>query len=365
MSVLILHTNRWQTGTILTASSEAAQFSAEYTQDDSLQLFWRSRNGTGTGNGLFVVTVDVNDHIDLAEGAGELPATLTPGNYNGLTLAAEIKTQLDVAGALTYTVTYNETTGKFIIAAGGNFELLWHSGSHNAEGQGVLLGFAHTDLSGAATYTSDTAVFHSEEYIDCDFGVALEYDFIALLGHNLTSAATIIIYGADDAAFTVNPVHDHLTFNGNNLYEILGSAQTKRYVRISLLNTANPSGYLQIGTIVVGKGNALNRGPSVPYQRGPLNETEIEYSPSANLFTIQERPSLDNKVLSFVGLNDASELIVEALLEACGSHVAWLLCLDSTAPNANSYWVHLKSQELPEYQHVNYANWACEIEEII
>jgi len=362
---LILYRNLWRDGTIIAASSEAAQFPAEYTQDDSPQLFWRSRNGTGTGNGLFVVTVDVNDHIDLAEGAGELPATLTPGNYNGLTLAAEIKTQLDVAGALTYTVTYDETIGKFTIAASGNFELLWHSGTHNTEGQGVLLGFAHTDLSGAATYTSDTAVFHSEERIDCDLGAAHEYNFIALLNHNLTSAATIIIYGADDAAFTDGVVHDHLTFNGNNLYEILAAAQTKRYVRISLLNVANPSAYLQIGTIVVGKGNALNRGPSVPYQRGPLNETEIEFSPSANLFTVQERPSLDNKLLLFTGLDGASELIVEALLEACGSHVAWVLCLDSAAPNTNSYWVHLKSQELPKCQHVNYWNWPAEIEVII
>jgi len=251
---LILYRNLWRDGTILAASSEAAQFPAEYTQDDSPQLFWRS----------LVKDVEVT--------------------------------------------------------------------------------------------------------IDCDLGAAHEYDFIALLNHNLTSAATIIIYGADNAGFaggSPNVEHDHLTFNGNNLYEILTAAQTKRYVRISLLNVANPSTYLQIGTIVVGKGNALNRGPSVPYQRGPLNETEIEFSPSANLFTVQERPPLDNKLLLFTGLDGASELIVEALLEACGSHVAWVLCLDSTAPNTNSYWVHLKSQELPECQHVNYWNWSCEIEEIL
>lgn len=251
MSTLIVHTNRWREGAILTASSEAAQFSAEYTQDDSPQLFWRST----------VVNVEVT--------------------------------------------------------------------------------------------------------IDCDLGAAHEYDFIALLGHNLTSAATIIIYGADDAAFTVNVVSDTLTFNGNNLYGVLGAARTKRYVRVSLLNTTNPSGYLQIGTIIISKGNALNRRPTIPYQKGPLNETEVEYSPSANLFTIQERPSLDNRLLPFVGLNDASELIIEALLETCGSHMAWVLCLDSTAPNTNSYWVHLKSQELPECQCINNWNWTCETEEVL
>ena len=104
------------------------------------------------------VVSEANHHVDFAEGAGQLGALLPSGTYSGLTLAAALKTQLDAAGALTYTVTYNEVTGKFTIAATGAFALLWHSGTHNAEGQGVLFGFAHTDLSGAATYTSDSAV---------------------------------------------------------------------------------------------------------------------------------------------------------------------------------------------------------------
>ena len=251
---IIVYQNLWRDGTILAVTTEAAQFPAEYTQDDSPQLFWRS------------------------------------------------------------------------------------------------------------------TVKNAEQVIDCDLGADLNYDFVALLGHNLTAnaATEIIIYGADDDAFTEDLEHDHLTFNGNNLYAILPTGgRTHRYVRISLLNTTNPSTYLQVGTIVVGKCNALNRGPSVPYQRGLFNETEIEYSPSANLFTVQERPSLNNKVLTFIGLDTASELIMEALLRSCGSHVAWVLCLDSATPNSDSYWVHLKTQELPEFQHASYWNWTAEIEEII
>jgi hypothetical protein len=248
---IIVYQNLWRDGTILAVTTEAAQFPAEYTQDDSPQLFWRS------------------------------------------------------------------------------------------------------------TAKAD------EQDIDCDLGAAHEYDFVVLLNHNLTSAATIIIYGADDAAFTSNVVHDHLTHNGNNIYEILPGVQTKRYVRISLLNAANPQSYLRVGTIVVGKSNTLNRGPSVPYRRGLTNETEVERSPSANLFTVQERPSLNIKSLPFTGLDAASELVVEALLRACGSHVAFVLCLDSGTPNSNSYWVHLTGQEPPECQHLSYWNWTAEIEEII
>ena len=129
----------------------------DYRWDGRENLLLAMLMGAAGVPGMYFIVSNANHHIDLAEGAGELPATLTNGTYTGAALAAEMKTQLDVAGALTYTVTYVEATRKFTIAASGAFELLWHSGSHNAEGQGVLLGFAHTDLTGLATYTSDGA----------------------------------------------------------------------------------------------------------------------------------------------------------------------------------------------------------------
>lgn len=248
---LIVYQNLWRDGTILAASSEAAQFAPEYTQDDSPQLFTRT---------------------------------------------------LDVTGQKTW---------------------------------------------------------------DCDLGAILEYDFIALLGHNLTPDATIVIYGADDAAFTTGVVEDILAYNGNNLWAILTTARTKRYVRVSLTDAANGSGYLQVATIVVGKGSALNRGPSVPYQRGPQNETEIDRPPSGSVFVVQERPSADAKLLSFVGLNDASELIVEALMEECGLFKGFVLCLDSAAPNTNSYWLMLTAQEMPSCEHMSYWNWTLEAVEVL
>lgn len=251
MSVLILHKNLWRDGTIIAVSSEAPQFSPEYTQDDSPQLFWRS------------------------------------------------------------------------------------------------------------------TVVNAEQTLDCDLGAALEYDFIGILGHNLTPAATIQIIGADDDAFTTNPVVDTLTYVGNNLWEILPVARTKRYVRLSLTDTDNASGYLQVGTIVLGKGNALNRGPSVPDQRGPQNDTETESAPSGNIFVVQERPSIEGQVLPFVGLDDASELIAEALVRECGSFKGFVLCLDSTAPNANSYWLYLISQEKHRRDHMNYWIWTLEAVEVL
>lgn len=64
-----------------------------------------------------------NNTISFDEGGATLTATISSGNYTLTTLAAEIKTQMDSAGALTYTVTAN-SSGSMTIAATGAFTLL-------------------------------------------------------------------------------------------------------------------------------------------------------------------------------------------------------------------------------------------------
>jgi len=64
-----------------------------------------------------------NNTLSFDEGGAALTATISSGNYTLSTLAAEIKTQMDSAGAFTYTVTAN-SSGSMTIAATGAFTLL-------------------------------------------------------------------------------------------------------------------------------------------------------------------------------------------------------------------------------------------------
>lgn len=63
-----------------------------------------------------------NNTLLFNEGGATLTATLSGGNYTISTLATEIKTQMDSAGALTYTVTVS-SDNKITIAATGAYEL--------------------------------------------------------------------------------------------------------------------------------------------------------------------------------------------------------------------------------------------------
>jgi hypothetical protein len=517
----LIYRNHWRNGSIVAQSSEHPQFVAEYSQDDTPALKWRSRHGAGSGNGRFLVTAGSNDKIDFCEDASTvvtdggmeawlsatnltswaesiagtstvnreatiiktgtyscrldvdagnsaaaiyqgitmtagggyrlslyyrtaasktayvqivnttsnvwlqsdgtwavsstiislpstsgawvryslvfsahasytsyivtlcsnaaasssiyfddvkvlpvLTATLTAGDYTGNTLATEVKTQMDAAGG-TYTVTYDEATAKFTIASATAFSLLWLSGANLANNAGALLGFGRTaDSYGAITYTSATMVCHTYEYLIADLGAAQTYNFVGLLGHNLTSSATIIVYGADDAAITSNVVSDTITYNGTNVYSFLATARTKRYVMVMIYDVANPSGYVQISEVVVGSYWEPNRSFG-PYTEGETDETEVELSPSANLFVVQERPKIVVRELEFKGLKAAAIVELRLLLAEVGISKALILCTDSDAPNTSCHWMRLRECNPPRCEQYGYWTWSAPMEEVL
>lgn len=96
-----------------------------------------------------------NNLIDFNEGGSELTAEVAVGSYTAEEFAVAVKTALDGAGALVYTVTFNRTTRLITIAASGTFSLLVSSGSHASNSAFGLLGFTGANRTGAATYTGN------------------------------------------------------------------------------------------------------------------------------------------------------------------------------------------------------------------
>jgi len=107
----------------------------------------------------FTVDIDAtNNKIDFKEGSGgELTATLSSGNYTMSALATEIKTQLDAAGALTYTVSVTDPDTaftKFTIAAPSEISLLADTGTNKTVSAYSHIGFIE-DQTGEITYTGN------------------------------------------------------------------------------------------------------------------------------------------------------------------------------------------------------------------
>ena len=135
---------------------------AQGISTSQINLGWQDNSNNEDGFRIyeeqFVVTA-ANKYINFSEGGGELTAILDEGTYGAFDLGIEIKLQMDDAGALTYSGTYDRTTRKFTIAASGVFSLLWNTGTNKAVDISTLCGYSDAaDDTGAATYTSDSAV---------------------------------------------------------------------------------------------------------------------------------------------------------------------------------------------------------------
>ncbi|TAJ31104.1 MAG: hypothetical protein EPO64_02650 [Nitrospirae bacterium] len=109
---------------------------------------------------VYTVTTGTNDGIRFDPGTGAVTATLAAGAYTGSQLAVQIKAAMEaVSGGKTYTVSFNDTTGKFSItndvANGTSLSLQYSNAASTAKS---LLGSTGTDQAGIAaggTATSD------------------------------------------------------------------------------------------------------------------------------------------------------------------------------------------------------------------
>lgn len=371
MTIRIIYKSRWRDATIQAQSSEHPQYPAEDSQLDILAQPFRTRHGTGSGNGLFVIDA-ANKYIDFNELNGALLATLSEGNYNGNSLAAEIASKMTAAGG-TYTCTYSESTAKFTISGAANFELMWATGAHGSGNGdthvGTTIGFddsADDPGDGATdTFTSDYRRIHwPAAYIDVYVGtVALAYDFVALLNHNISASATAItIYGDDNSDFS-SPVNDSITRNATNIFKFLDAARTEKYIRIYVEDPTNADGYISLGVIFVGSYWQPNRHFLVPYSRGRRDPSSVERTDAQAVYS-SEKAIIDRLNLPFKGLTDTHKDNILTFLDEVGLTKAFCVVIDPSNPNDDSHWMINRSLIPPENQHDEYWNWGLEIEEV-
>lgn len=377
MTVRICYLNRWRAGTILAQSSQHPQFPSTNTQLDSKKYYWRSRHGTGSGNGLFIVDSD-NRYLDFKEGIDTFLATLTPGSYTALSLiehiAAVMTSVSDISGnSWIYQGTFSEATGKATIeetSGPETFSILWQTGNHgssNADDNiGITIGYDDSaDDTGASSYTADyVRVHYPKAYIEIDLGAAYEIDFVALLNHNIETGSTVKATGADDSAFSVNVVNDTITWNADDLYFFFSAARTKRYWRIHIEDINNADGYIQIGTIILGKYFEPSRHYTNNFRRGKRDPSDIQASDALVVYS-SDKDDLEWGSFPFEGLNAASKTEIDAMLAECKRNKAFVIVHDPDNPNSDSFLMRMENLSDPESPHYLKYNWNLTCIEVI
>jgi len=354
----LIFSNLWRKGTILGECCEHPQYPSTDTQGDTPSQFWRTRHGTLSGNGLFVVT-DSNKYINFDEGGAELTGTVATGGYNGTTLATAVAAAMNAAPgkALTYACVYSETNALFTISAGSNFTIRWNTGTNKAVDISGLCGFSDAaDDTGALTYDGDYRRIHyPRAFITNDLLTAQTVNCLVLLNHNISASATIKWRGADDDAFTVNLVEVTITHNPTNLFYFFGSSSTKRYVQIQVEDPTNPNSYIHIGPVVMGTYWELSRSVARSYVRGKDDSSWVEEGHSLVEYG-QPRPRRKIWTLPYNGLLDVDADGIILFFEEVGISYGFVVCLDSDSPSNQSYFV--KNTELIQPVLDNHGSWS-------
>jgi hypothetical protein len=80
-----------------------------------------------------------------------------------------------------------------------------------------------------------------------------------MLNHNLTQGATILLQASNDN-FATTPFNENVIVEPENAYWIspLLPITAYRYWRINIVDTSNPDGFIQIGTIIFGSATIFN-----------------------------------------------------------------------------------------------------------
>jgi hypothetical protein len=240
---------------------------------------------------------------------------------------------------------------------------------------GTIVGYTtqNTQFPAVSTQDDDTTLtwrstaIAAAQKVDCDLGAAVTYDFVALLGHNIIPGVTYIrIYGADDDAFTTNVVYDNLTWNEGDIFAFLGTARTKRYVRVYITDTGNPDGYIEVGTVVVGKYVDLGCPFVQGYSWGADNDTESDETPSHNRFITLSRPARDTRRCVWNGLSETGRGYIAAAVRECGNMAqALALCFDYTDAQNNTYWLLMKDPGAPVNISAALWSWECSFVECV
>ena len=127
-----------------------------------------------------------NSKLDFKEGAGsELTATLSVGDYTLTEFGAELERVLNIAGALTYTVSITRATRIITIAATGTFTLLAATGSNIANGVFTLAGYAASDVAGTSLVAGSASgseflpQFKLQKFVSFDDQESASYSSVA------------------------------------------------------------------------------------------------------------------------------------------------------------------------------------------
>ncbi|NBW82727.1 hypothetical protein EBR21_13330 [bacterium] len=103
-------------------------------------------------------------------------------------------------------------------------------------------------------WRSATGVLSATISCDTELPQGVYLDTLAILNHNLSGSATVILEGSSDPSFGTIPVNITLEYEANNMYYIAPTLPLNpyRYWRLNISDPGSADNFIRVGTIVFG-----------------------------------------------------------------------------------------------------------------
>lgn len=155
-----------------------------------------------------------NNKIYFKENAGAtLTAVIPEGNYDGANILTAIQTAMDLAGALTYTITLNPITKKLTISATGNVQLV--DGSNNSYRE---LGYSIPTASSTSLSGSYPINLAGSQFVDIQTDIT--HNNYSSGGKSNILFRVPITVGFGSILYYENNESDFMTINSDDLRSI-------------------------------------------------------------------------------------------------------------------------------------------------
>ena len=148
-------------------------------------------------------------------------------------------------------------------------------------------GYAATNLQNTQLKkTTRTTIVTSVATWDFDagYGVTIDVNSIALLGHNITTGATSIQFimsaNSDYSAASTSVVFSHEV----EMMTAYFNTDSKRYARVLVCDSANGDGYIEMGFVYAASYLQVIGGVGIDFPFQPLDSSTGNYSNSGQYF---------------------------------------------------------------------------------
>jgi hypothetical protein len=339
----------------LTASSAATALPVTNLLEQLRSKVWRSRSG-------FVVVAGWNDRIDFTEAGVARVASITPGSYQtGGAYSVVLQAAMAAAAVSnTYQVTYDTILRRFSFTrstGAAAFNMPWASGPNAARSTGRDVGFP-VDVSGSTTYTGFSSFYQGRHYVRVDLGAAYAATVSAIVGYNLSSAATVRIQSSTSAAFTTLSTNQVLVAGAaDDLRIAYFTSDSKQHWRLLIEDTGNDDGFVEIGVWYLGPYTTPSIRPSINWTRERDELSTVVHAIDGAQHS-DTRPVRDVWGLEWLEAVEADVVILEAVADAMPPGRNFFVTFDADDPANDTQYGYFAGNMTFSFAPYNY--WTVE-----